>query len=130
LVLVSGSLTYVKALPAEAANLTLVPCNKHLQSKGMFSQLGFRWMWLHKDTSGGVTRFQAMLGTNIPDFKPERTGLQRGICHVLDYGIKPSWSLKGDNAQSLGLDNWLHPDDLRQTVSYHTHYSATGWGLQ
>jgi hypothetical protein len=112
LVLASGSLTYVKAWPAEAANPTLVLCDEHVQSKRMFSQLGLRWMRLRHETFGGVTHFQAMLGTNLPNFEPVRTELRRGLHHVLDYGIKPNWSSNGDNAESLGLDNWLHPDDL------------------
>jgi hypothetical protein len=112
LVLVSGSLTYVKAWPASAANLTLVLCNERVQSKHMFSQSSLRWMRLRHESFGGVTHFQAMLGTSVPNFEPVHTKLRRGLRHVLDHGIKPNWSSNVDNAESLGLDNCLHPDDL------------------
>jgi hypothetical protein len=90
-------------------------------------------MSLQHDTFGGVTHFQAMLGTNIPDFVPVRTTLRRTLRHVLEYAIKPRWAPApsvDSRALSLGLKDRLHPSKLSSEILYHTHYSATGWGIR
>ena len=68
---------------------------------------------LRHEVFGGVTHFQSLLGTNIPLFTPDRTPLRRTIRHILDYGIKPAWSLIPSGQTDdyrLTLDARLHPD--------------------
>jgi hypothetical protein len=80
-----------------------------------------RWTRLRHDTFGGVTHYQALLGT-----------LRRTIRHIVDYSLKPKWAQPpalGDPPPTmLTLDDRIHPDDLERRSIYHTHYSATGWG--
>jgi hypothetical protein len=90
-------------------------------------------MRLRHDTFGGVTQFQAMLGTNIPIFEPVPATLRRTIQHVLEYSVKPKWapaSTAATTAVTLNLNQRLHTSDLHQEVLYLTHYSATGWGTR
>jgi hypothetical protein len=80
---------------------------------------------------GGVTNFQSILGTNLPEFEPVRTTLRHTIHHVIDYGIKPSWANPlGDQNSTLSLEDCLHPLELGKLVLYPTHYSAMGWGAR
>jgi hypothetical protein len=84
-------------------------------------------------TFGGVTHFQAMLGTNIPNFVPVRMTLRRTLRHVLEYSIKPRWApapSRDTSSTPLRLEDRLHPSDLNSEILYHTHYSATGWGIR
>jgi hypothetical protein len=132
LYLVSGSRVFTQAWSQQVPNSMLVLCDEHIRAKNrLFCQGTLRWMSLQHDTFGGVTHFQAMLGTNIPGFEPVRTTLQRTIWHVLQYSLKPKWSpapTVETTAVTLSLDQRLHPTDLTRNVLYHTHYSATGWG--
>jgi hypothetical protein len=139
--LVSGSFVSVRRWTTHISNPTLVLCEDHIRSLSLCSKQlrnsgdfsgasgGFRWLGLRHHTFGGVTKFQSILGTNIPDFAPVRTALRRTIRHVIDYGIKPSWANPSrDQKSMLSLDDRLHPDYLTKPVLYPTHYSATGWG--
>jgi hypothetical protein len=80
-----------------------------------------------------MTHFQSLLGTNLPQYSPERTPLRRTIKHILDYSIKPAWAkipLDHTGGILLRLDSKLHPERLTTPVVYHSHFSATGWGSQ
>jgi hypothetical protein len=129
LLLVSGSITFIKEWTPQVPNPTLVICNEHVRSKHMHGDRSFWWSCFHHETFGGVTHFQTMFGTNISDFEPCRTDLCRTIWHVLDYSLKPKWATVpalGKTPCTLSLNDRLHPCDLRKHVLYHTHYSGTG----
>jgi hypothetical protein len=128
--LVSGSRALVHKWPQRVLNPMLVLCNKHVRSKRMGFEGHLQWSWLRHETFEGVTQFQVVLGTNIPDLEPVKTGLRWTIHHVVDYSLKPCWApapINGQN-QGLTLDLRLHPEDLTCDIFYYTHYSATGWG--
>jgi hypothetical protein len=127
--LVSGSRDYVNGWPRKSLHSTLILCEEHVRSKRMVFGGDFQWSRLRHETFGGVTQFQAALGTNIPNFVPMKTSLRRTLRHVVEYGVKPRWTpapLPHDT--NLTLDDRLHPTDLSHDIIYHTHYSATGWG--
>jgi hypothetical protein len=130
ILLVSGSLALVKSWSLQVTNpVLLVLCNEHVWSKRVRFSGNLRWSQLCHETFGGVTHFQTMLGTNIPNFERSRTSLHRTIRHVLDYSLKPRWAQPpGPHDPCLTLNERLHPGDLKRTICYHTHYSATGWG--
>jgi hypothetical protein len=129
--LVSGSLAFVKSWNLQVTNPVLVLCDEHVRCKRVRFAGNLRWSQLRHETFGGVTHFQTMLGTNIPNFEPSRTSLRRTIRHVLDYSLKPRWAHPpGPQDQSLTLNERLHPGDLQRQICYHTHYSATGWGTR
>jgi hypothetical protein len=129
--LASGSLEFVRHWSKTVSNPLLVLCDEHIRSRQLRGTNALRWLRLRHQTFGGVTEFQAILGTNIPQFEPVRTTLRRTIQHVLDYGIKPSWAKPpGLKSTDLTLNDRLHPDHLATPVLYHTHYSATGWGVR
>ncbi len=79
----------------------LVLCDKDVRSKWKVFKSHLLWSCLRHETLGGVMQFEAVLGTNILDFERMKTNLQRTICHMLDYGIKPQWAptslLNGQN---------------------------------
>jgi hypothetical protein len=131
LLLVSGPISFVKHWTLQTPNPTLVVCNEHVRSKHMHGEKSLRWNRFRHETFGGATQFQAMFGSNIPEFNPCRTELRRTIRHIIDYGLKPKWApapLDGKSDSTLSINDRLHPCDLGRTVLYHTHYSATGWG--
>jgi hypothetical protein len=88
-VLLSGSLEYVRRHSQLATNPTLVLCEAHI--RGNVTKFGgtFRWFHLRHASFGGSTLFKAFLGTNIGTFQPERTELRRTIAHILDHGLRP-----------------------------------------
>jgi hypothetical protein len=133
LLLVSGSIAFVKGWRLEDPNPTLVICTEHVRSKHMHGERSLRWSRFRHETFGGVTQFQAMVGSNIQDFNPCRTELRRTLRHVVDYGLKPKWAPApslGKPSSELSLNDRLHPSDLGRSILYHTHYSATGWGIR
>jgi hypothetical protein len=91
----------------------LVLCDEHIHAKNrLFCHGSLRWVSLRHHTFGGVTHFQAMLGTNIPNFVPVRTTLRRTLRHVLEHSIKPRWAPapSGDTSPTpLRLEDRLHP---------------------
>jgi hypothetical protein len=89
ILLVSGSLAFIKSWSLQVTNPVLVLCDEHVRSKRVRFSGNLRWSQLRHETFGGVTHFQTMLGTNIPNFEPSRTSLRRTIRHVLDYSLKP-----------------------------------------
>jgi hypothetical protein len=130
--LVSGSLEFVKGWTTRVPNRTLVLCDEHIWGQTVWGPVDLRWMRLRHEIFGGVTRFQTILGTNIPNFEPVRTDLRSTIQHVLNYSIKPKWC-DGPSTKltsHLTIASRLHPLALTTPVIYHTHYSATGWGRQ
>jgi hypothetical protein len=130
--LVSGSISFVKNWNRLVENPMLVLCDKHVRNRRTRYGSTLCWTQLRHDTFGGVTHFQAMLGSNIPGFEPDKTNLRRTIRHVLDYSLKPKWAplpALGAKSTSLTLNNRIHPSELTSTILYHTHYSATGWGI-
>jgi hypothetical protein len=133
ILLVSGSRSYTQAWSQQVPNPMLVLCDEHIRAKNrLFCRGSLRWMSLRHHTFGGATHFQAMLGTNIPNFVPVRTTLRRTLRHILEHSIKPRWTSppSGDTNSSLCLEDRLHPSDLTKDIVYHTHYSATGWGIR
>jgi hypothetical protein len=131
LVLVSGPLEFVRGWNSVSLNPTLVLCDAHIRARNLCCSGTLRWTRLRHETFGGVTHYQALLGTNIPDFEPSRTTLRRTIRHAVDYGIKPAWSplptavtLKS----TLSLNQRLHPECLTTPILYHSAFSSTGWG--
>jgi hypothetical protein len=108
LLLVSGSIAFVKKWTLQSPNPTLVVCTDHIRSKHMHGESSLRWSRFRHETFGGATQFQAMLGTNITEFAPSRTELRRSIRHILDYGLKPKWAkapLLGRTAATLSLND-------------------------
>jgi hypothetical protein len=89
-------------------------------------------MHLRHQHFGGVTHFQSLVGTNIPEFVPKLTALQRSIQHILDYGVKPQRAQAPTGEPTthaiLSLNDRLHQGELVTPVLYHSHYLATGWG--
>jgi hypothetical protein len=75
LVLISGSIDYIRFHSNFAVNPTLVLCDAHI--RGKVSKFGdtFWWFHLRHTNFGGPTAFKAFLGTNIDTFQPELTEL-------------------------------------------------------
>jgi hypothetical protein len=73
--LVSGSLQCVKNWNRTGSNPTLIMCDEHVRNKHTKYGGTLRWTRLRHDTFGGVTHYQAVLGTNIPGFEPVKTTL-------------------------------------------------------
>ena len=130
ILLVSGSLPFIKRWNLQAQGPVLVLCDEHVRQR-QFIDGQLRWSQVRHVTFGGVTQFQTLVGTNIPDFEPTRTTLRRTLEHIIDYSLKPRWSpAPGAHNSSLTVKDRLHPDDLGREVCYHTHYSGTGWGTR
>jgi hypothetical protein len=73
--LVSGSLAVVLEWDQQVSNPHLLMCDEHIRGRKMRLGGDLWWMLLRHDTFGGVTHFQALLETNIPQYSPERTPL-------------------------------------------------------
>jgi hypothetical protein len=127
--LVSGSLVLVKSWSLQV-NTVLVLRDKHVRCKCARFPGNLRWHQLRHETFGGITHFQTMLGTSIPNLEPSWASLRRFIWHALDYSLKLRWAQPpGPHDQCLTLNERLrHPGNLKRPICYHTHYSATGWG--
>jgi hypothetical protein len=87
IVLISGSIKYIRKHSNHAVNPTLVICTDHI--RGKVTKLGgtFRWFHLPHSSFGGSTSFKAFLGTNVEHFAPKTSILRRVIAHILDHGI-------------------------------------------
>jgi hypothetical protein len=127
IVLISGSLEYVRRHSQLATNPTLVLCEAHI--RGNVTKFGgtFWWFHLRHASFGGSTSFKAFLGTNIETFQPERTKLRRTIAHILDHGIRPK-ARHVDFKEAIPASRLLHPHSLQDEVMYRSSFTATGWG--
>jgi hypothetical protein len=128
---VSGPLEFVRGWNSVSPNPTLVLCDAHIRARNLRCSGTLRWTRLQHETFGGVTHYQALLGTNIPNFEPLRTTLRRTIRHVVDYGIKPAWAplpMAATLKSTLSLNQRLHPECLTTPILYHSEFSSTGWG--
>jgi hypothetical protein len=131
ILLVSGSLPFIKSWSLQVSNQVLVLCDEHVRQRQTAVDGHLRWQLVRHETFGGVTHFQTLMGSNIPDFEPTRTTLRRTLRHIIDYSLKPRWSSPpSTRSQTLSLESRLHPGDLTREVCYHTHFSATGWGTR
>jgi hypothetical protein len=79
ILLVSGLLAFVKNWTRQVPNPMLLLCVEHVRSNRTGYRCSIQWMRLRHETFGGSTKFQAMLGSNIPDFDPQRTALRRTL---------------------------------------------------
>jgi hypothetical protein len=75
--LVSGSWSFVNNWPQRVLNPMLVLCDENIRSKWKVLKSHLMWSCLLHETIGGVTQFEAVLGTNILDFEWMKTNLQR-----------------------------------------------------
>jgi hypothetical protein len=124
-VLISGSLEYVRKHSQLATNPTLVLCEDHI--RGKVTKFGGTFRWFHLRQFWGSTSFKAFLGTNISTFQPERTELRRTIAHILDHGIRPTVR-SADYKDALPVSRLLHPYALQDEVLYRSSFTSTGWG--
>jgi hypothetical protein len=67
ILLVSGSLPFIKSWSLQVSNQLLVLCDEHVcqRQKAVDGHLPWNLIW--HETFGGVTHFQTLMGTNIPD---------------------------------------------------------------
>ena len=127
IVLLSGSLAYVREHARLAVHPTMVLCDVHI--RGRVTKFGgsFRWFHLRHSSFGGSTSFKAFLGTNIETFQPELTALRRSISHILDHGVRPAMR-QADFPGAVRATRLLHPHDLHVEVLYRTSFTSSGWG--
>jgi hypothetical protein len=91
ILLVSGSLPFIKSWSLQVSNQVLVLCDKHVCQRQKAVDGHLRWHLVRHESFGGVTHFQTLMGTNIPDFEPTRSTLRRTLGHIIDYSLKPRW---------------------------------------
>jgi hypothetical protein len=127
IVLVSGSLEYIRHCSILATKPTMVLCDDHI--RGKVSKFGgsFRWFHLRHTNFGGPTAFKAFVGTNIEAFQPELTELRRSIAHILDHSIRPTVRT-ADYKKAIPASRLLHPHSLGDEVLYRSSFTSTGWG--
>ena len=126
-VLISGSVEYIRKCSTLATSATMVLCDDHIRGKLCKFGGSFRWFHLRHTNFGGSTAFKAYLGTNLATFQPELSGLRRSIAHVLDHGIRPT-SRKSDFTEAIPASRLLHPHCLDVDVIYRSSFTSTGWG--
>jgi hypothetical protein len=127
MILISGSVAFIQHHARVSPNRILAVSTNHVRSKITKHFDTFWWFHLRHSTFGGSTTFQALVGTNVKNFEPERTAIWRNVGHVLDHSNRPR-PASGPDAPGILASCLLPVSSLDSDIIYQTSFTATGWG--